>query len=125
RAWLEPQPGDGPYVTGTARRFHLVYEVGPHGIAEGGTLWFNPSPFWGWSPPQSGDPSAWGYTEVRTDAEGVRLRMRAFPKPNLLAVRVEGRALRPGERVTFVYGAGPRLAVVDRYAEREERLWFW
>jgi hypothetical protein len=125
RAWLERGESESPVVTGTARRFRLVFEVGPLGIAEGGSIWFNPSPFWGWSPPQRKDPSRYGYTEVSTDAEGVSFRTEAFSDPHLLMLRVRGRALRPGERVRLVYGAGRQLAVVDRYAERGERFWFW
>ena len=51
RAYLaEELPG--PIVVGSRQRFEIVYEAGPHGIAEGGALFLQPSPFWGWDPPQ-------------------------------------------------------------------------
>ena len=48
----------------TPDRFTIVYEVGPEGIASGGTIFLQVSPFWEWSDPQTVDPAAWGYTEV-------------------------------------------------------------
>jgi hypothetical protein len=124
RAWLEGDSPAEPIVAGTARRFRFVYEAGPLGIAEGGTLFFESSPFWGWSAPQTSDPRAPGYTEVGTDAAGVRLEPQPLDAQHLLAIHVRGRALGAGERVHIVYGAGPRLAVADRFAERDERFWF-
>ena len=51
-------------MVGSRQRFEIVYEAGPHGIAEGGTLFLLPSPFWGWDPPQLQVSVAAGYTEV-------------------------------------------------------------
>ncbi|MEO1366754.1 MAG: CehA/McbA family metallohydrolase, partial [Acidobacteriota bacterium] len=42
----------------------------------------------------------------------------------LLAVRVEGRGLRPGERLRFLFGAGTAAAAADRYAETAEHFFF-
>jgi len=39
-------------------------------------------------------------------------------------IEIAGRALDAGERIELRYGAGPRGARVDRYAERESRIWF-
>ena len=41
----------------------------------------------------------------------------------MVAFRVRGRALRAGEQVEIVYGAGPAKARVDTYAESEARIW--
>jgi hypothetical protein len=132
RAWLERDPAGaattdaaaGPIVAGSARSFRFVYETGPLGVAEGGTVVFHPSPYWGWSPPQTSVPDAPGYTETRTDAPGVRLEVQAFPGAHQLVVAIRGRALRAGERVLVHYGTGPAAARVDRFAEREQPFFF-
>ncbi len=124
RAWLESPPDDPVRATvGTGGRFPLVFEVGPHGIAEGGMIFLQVSPFWGWSTPQDIDPEAPGYTRVSTDAQGVSLVPITLDQ-QLMGIEVRGRALEPGERVRIVYGAGPRGAFADNFAERGSRFWF-
>ena len=112
----------GPIVVGSRQRFEIVYESGPHGIAEGGRLFLQPSPFWGWDPPQIRAGDAPGFTEVETDAPGVELETTASGV-DLLAATIRGRALVEGERVRIVYGAGPAGARVDRYAESRAPIW--
>lgn len=120
KAWLDPEPNE-PVVVGTAHRFEIVYEAGPLGIGEGGVVFLQPSPFWGWGPPQIEMEEAPGYTEVSTEASGVEL---GVTNPGgLLAVEIRGRSLEQGERLRFVYGAGPRGVRVDRYAESAARIW--
>ncbi len=114
---LEP-----PLPAGSRARFEIVYEAGPLGVAEGGSVFLQTSPFWGWDTPQVQWPYGPGLTEVSTEAEGVTLAAETVDQ-NLLAVRVEGRALDAGERITLVFGAGPAGATVDRFAERGERLY--
>ena len=120
RAWIEGSPGT--VSAGQPGRWSLVYEAGPEGVAVGGMVFLQVSPFWDWSTPQAEDEAQPGYTTVATDAEGVELETETLG-PQLLAVHVRGRALRSGERVRLVYGAGPRGARADRYAERGSRLW--
>lgn len=127
RAWLEPAIDEAertPVRVGEWRRFRLVYEAGPLGIAEGGAIFFQVSPFFGWSTVQTRSPDGPGYTTFSTDAAGVRLDADRADNPYLLPISIHGRALRSGERVVVVYGAGPRRAQVDRFAERDERFWF-
>ncbi|MCG8455900.1 MAG: DUF3604 domain-containing protein, partial [Holophagales bacterium] len=127
-AWIElPEPGAGgdglPEVpSGQPARFEVVYRAGPLGIAEGGVLFLQVSPFWGWSTPQVERPDAAGYTEVTTAASGVVLDA-ATADQQLLAIRIQGRGLREGEEGRILYGAGPAGAMADRYAETGERLW--
>ncbi len=121
RAFLDEELR-APVMVGSRHRFEIVYEAGPHGIAEGGTLFLLPSPFWGWDPPQIRISDAPGYTEVETDAPGVELETTA-PGDDLLAIAIRGRALAEGERVRIVYGAGPAGARVDRYAESRAPIW--
>jgi Protein of unknown function (DUF3604) len=94
----------------------LTYEAGPLGIAEGGALFLQPSPFWGWDSPRTDIADAPGAAGVSTDAEGVSLETTAFD--GLLAIHVRGRNLEPGERVHITY-----LTRADRFAERTERIW--
>lgn len=119
RAWLAS--GDG-VTAGAAGRWRIVYEAGPHGIAVGGRLFLQVSPFWGWSTPQVTDSRAPGFTEVSSRAAGVTLEAATVDQ-QLLAVTVGGRALRAGEQVVLDYGAGAAGAVADRFAERQSRFW--
>ena len=102
--------------------FELTFVTGPHGIAVGGAIYLQISPFWAWSTPQSERSGEPGFTRAVTDADGVRLRLETVDRM-LLAAHVEGRALRSGEIVRLHYGAGEAQALVDRFAERGERLW--
>ena len=124
RAWLELAEGDdGSVVAGTSRSWKLVYEAGPLGIAEGGALYFQVSPFFEWSTPQVERESASGFTGVTTSARGVRLEPRTLDQ-QLLGIPIAGRALAPGERIDLVYGAGSAGARSDPYAEEASRFWF-
>ncbi len=111
-----------PAVAGRPGTWTLAFTAGPLGIAEGGMVFLQVSPFWGWSSPQAEDPLAPGFTEVATPASGVVLEAETFGS-QLLGVRIRGRALAPGEEVRFRYGAGPAGALADRYAEGAS--WFW
>jgi hypothetical protein len=115
--------GERRIAAGHPGRWTFQYTAGPHGIAVGGMLFFQPPPFWSWSPPATDDPERAGFTTVATDAAGVTLDARAVAD-GLLAVTIGGRALASGERVTLIYGAGPGGAVADRYAERGSAFWF-
>jgi hypothetical protein len=124
RAWLEAGPEGPPRaVAGQPGRFPLVYEVGPLGIAQGGSIHLQVSPFWGWSTPQTESPEAPGYTLVVPGADDIDLEIEALDQ-QLLGMRVRGRALRAGERIRISYGAGPAGASADRFAERGSRFWF-
>lgn len=122
---VAPKAADGaprPTVrAGEHASFTIVYEAGEHGIAAGGALFLQPSPFWGWSPPQTQFSDGPGYTTAKTEAAGVTLR--PDDGPQLVAFHVEGRALAAGETVEIVYGAGPAGARVDSYAEEESPIW--
>lgn len=125
KAWLvEPNPSHGtPIVTaGSRHRFEIEYEAGALGIAEGGAVYLQTSPFWGWDSPQVDVPEAPGYTEVVTDAPGLELHAQTLGT-QLLAIVVGGRSLESGEHIRIVFGAGPLGARVDRYAEHRSHLW--
>jgi hypothetical protein len=123
RAWLEAEDGTpAAAVAGLPGRWTIVYEAGPLGIAEGGMIFLQVSPFWGWSTPQTQWPRSFGYTEVSTAAEGVELGAQTLGE-QLLGIAVGGRALERGERVRIVYGAGEEGAVADRFAEHRSHFW--
>ncbi len=115
RAFYDP---GSPTVARAGERIllALTYEAGPLGIAEGGALFLEPSPFWGWDSPQTDMEGAPGETEVETEAQGVSLETTTLD--GLLAIHVRGRNLAPGEKVRIKY-----LTRADRFAEREERVW--
>jgi hypothetical protein len=116
-AWDGEPP---PLGAGELARFPLVYEAGPLGIAEGGWLFLQVPPQWGWSAPQTHDPRAPGFTEIASDAEGVQLEPRELGEE--LGIRVAGRSLAAGETLRITYGAGEIGARVDRFAERGSRF---
>ncbi len=131
RAWLRAPTATGAtgategraqVAAGSAQRFSIVFEVGPHGIAVGGAVFLQPSPFWYWDTPQVTYPEGPGFTVVRSDAVGVVLEPETLG-PQLLMIRVAGRALAEGERLQIEFGAGPAGARVDRYAEQSSRIW--
>jgi hypothetical protein len=123
RAWIETdEAGPVEVEAGSRARFEVVFEAGPLGVAEGGTVFLQPSPFWGWSTPQVTDPDRPGYTTVATSATGVALSPQTIDR-QLLAITIGGRRLEAGERVEMVYGAGAAGAGVDRHAEDGSRIW--
>ena len=127
-AWFDPGPR-ARVVAQTAARLVIVYEVGPQGIAPGGSMLLETKKWWFWSPAQSADPEASGYVTAETNARGVELSLRDVPPTGIIiesggvAIDVGGRSMRPGERVRITYGAGPALAKVDMFAERGDRMW--
>ncbi len=123
RAWLEFAPGEEPRVRiRERRRWTIVYEAGPFGIAAGGFVRLTVSPFWGWSPPQAERDDDFGFTTAETEAEGVELEASTVPD-FWVDFLIGGRPLRPGERIHIVYGAGEALSVADQFAESDSRLW--
>jgi hypothetical protein len=122
RAWLD-QGDDPPHATvGRPGRFTVVYEVGPLGIATEGVIFFQVSPFWGWSTPQVEIPEAPGFTTVTPSSDTIELSAETLDQ-QLLGIRISGRPLVAGDRVRIVYGAGPTGAMPDRYAEKNSRFW--
>jgi hypothetical protein len=125
RAWLVGEDSAVavvPVVAGGLGRFEIIFEAGPLGIVEGGMIFLQVSPFWGWSTPQVRVPDGLGYTKVESAAEGIRFESETLDQ-QLLGIRIVGRELRAGERVRILYGAGRALARVDRFAEGDARLW--
>ena len=122
KAWLERPEEGKTAVAGRSGRWTIVYEAGPLGVAEGGLIFLQVSPFWGWSAPQTDYPHFPGFVRASTEVEDVDLVIE-IPDRHLMAVRITGRALREGERVEIVYGAGDAGDIADRFAERDSPFW--
>jgi hypothetical protein len=123
RTWLVRDEGQKPYaVSATPDRFKIIYEVGPLGIATGGVIHFQVSPFWHWSTPQTVDPDALGYTTVTASDPEIALIADTIDE-QLLGILVEGRPLVEGDRIEIVYGAGLAGAMPDQWAERRSPFW--
>jgi hypothetical protein len=123
RARLERAPDAPATRRGSRDSFRLVYEVGPLGIATGGAVHLQVSPFWGWSTPQVEAPDAPGYTEIRALPGDIAFRAETLDE-QLLAIEITGRPLVAGDRLEIVYGAGPAGAETDLYSEARSRFWF-
>jgi hypothetical protein len=121
RAWLDSAKPEHPAVSEPGR-YRIGFEVGPLGIATGGVVTLQVSPFWGWSTPQVEESDAPGYTLVSCDAAEVLLDAQTLGE-QLLGIENTGRPLAPGERITIDYGAGPAGASADRFAESGSRFW--
>ena len=125
RVWIEGGSGSAA-LAGTVSRagtWSFVFETGPEGIADGGWLFFQAPPFWGWSSPQAVEPGLPGFTVVSTEVEGIELETQAFEN-ELFGIKILGRALSSGDQIRIVYGAGERGAVADRFAEHRSEFFF-
>ena len=111
------EPGDdGSVVAGGTRRWTLRYEAGPLGVAEGGTVFFQAPPFWGWSHAAGAGPRG-ARLHHGGGAGGQACSWTSFTADvSLLAIGITGRALAEGETLPLVYGAGPAGARADRFA---------
>ncbi|MCI0548206.1 MAG: CehA/McbA family metallohydrolase, partial [Candidatus Rokubacteria bacterium] len=111
-----------PVRAGSFGTFTIRYRAGPAGIAPGGSLVLQVSPFWGWSDPQPFEPGLPGFTTVETTAPGTRLA----PEPcgsGCLRIGIEEVALPARGEITVRYGGeGAGAAQVDRFAESEEEF---
>ena len=121
RAWLAAGP-EQVEASGLGT-WTLIYEAGPLGIDEGGVVFLQVSPFWGWSSPQTRRADAPGFTTVTTDASGIELEPLTIDQ-GLLAITLRGRAMVEGERIEVAYGTGSVGAMADRYAEGASPFWF-
>ncbi|MEN8185229.1 MAG: hypothetical protein ABFS46_22120, partial [Myxococcota bacterium] len=115
------EPADA-VPAGSFGAWRIRFVAGPEGIAPGGSLVLQVSPFWGWSDPQPFDDRYPGFTRVETDAPGTRLVADPCGQ-SCLRVGVEGEPLPGGGEILVHYGgAGPAEARVDRFAEDAEEF---
>ena len=130
RAWLEQAEPAKPRVSSPGR-FTIVYEAGPLGIADGGMIFLQVSPFWGWSTPQTFEPR--GARLHHGQSRGRRRRARGGDARSA-APRHPGRGPAARRRRTRAHrlrgGPGRRdrrllrreaLALLDRRGRRRRR----
>jgi uncharacterized protein DUF3604 len=119
RAWLEQ---GGAVEAGASGSWTIAYEAGPLGIAKGGSIYLQVSPFWGWGTPQVERSDEPNFTRVETDAAGVECSAATLDR-QLLGIELRGRGLASGERVRIHYGEPPLGARADAFAEQGSRFW--
>ncbi len=105
----------GPFAAGERADFEIEFTVGEDGIAPGGFILLQISPWWGWSPPHLGDPEIPGAVRVRGNFPQPELEVEILPL-NRVLVFSPGRTIPGGSRIVFDY----LNAAVDRFAEEEE-----
>jgi hypothetical protein len=102
----------------SVQRIEFSFEVGEHGIDDGGLIFVMPEPFWTWTEAQVTDSNAPGYTTATPRGAGVEL----VPGSHGAEFLVEGRALEAGERIDIVVGAGRLGTRVDEFAEQGSEI---
>lgn len=112
-----------PAIAGGRGGWRLIYTAGELGVAVGGRVDLQVSPFWGWSTPQVEFEAEAGFTRVTGPGAGLECEASTSDAQRL-AIVIRGRALAAGERLAIDYGAGPAAARVDDFAERRSRFWF-
>jgi hypothetical protein len=105
----------GPLPVSSRGDFEITFTVGEAGVAAGGFVMLQVSPWWGWSQAQTVYPDRPGYTAVKTSFSDPSLKVSTLPL-NRIVVFSRERAFAPGDKITFEYGN----AQVDRFAESAE-----
>lgn len=98
-----------PVVAGSTGQWTLTLTVGSYGIDEGGTIKLAHRFASDWESPQFTDPTAPGFTTVRTDGDAklrVRFDSKGHTRPwmKALVMDVYDGSLEPGDTVTVVLG---------------------
>lgn len=106
---IEPE---GPIIAGRMGKWRIIYEVGPHGIYQGGGLRFTPPN--GFTTPQFEDVTATGYCKFRCSNENVSLVPSLIEPvlgytflPASLDLIVQGSSLVEGDSIEIEYGWTP------------------
>ena len=100
-----------PAVAGSVGTWTLTYQVGAHGIDDGGAFRVTIHTTSDWSSPQFEDPAAPDYAAVTVETtHGARLEARFDPdlgvRPwkKIVQLRVRDAALWPGDTITITFG---------------------
>jgi hypothetical protein len=123
-ATVEPA---GPVSALSWGTWTITYVAGQTGIATGGGIVFQVSPFWEWSNPQNMEPDYHGYTTITSNNKDAKFDIQLSNFHHIIIRLAEGE-LAGSDTVRIIYGdtgngKHPRgAAVADRYAEREEEF---
>lgn len=96
------------------------YEAAEGGIASGGGVDFQVSPYWDWSSPQLEDAKAAGFTTFSVEAGHARIRASRGRGLGHIVFHLEEGRLAPGERLVVRYAN----ARADSYAEKRQEFVF-
>ena len=121
RATIDPA---GDVVAGSYGTWRLSYEAGSKGISVGGRIRVYTDSDSDWGTPQFIDPAAAEYMTLEAP-EGVRFDLQTTGVKSLL-LSIDGRELRPGERVTFIYGdrsGGGPGSRAQTFLEQKRYFW--
>ena len=105
----------GPVEILSRRTWTITWTAVDPGVAPGGFVILQVSPWWGWSTAQSKNDNLPGYVDVATVPPDRPIEVETLGL-NRIAVRAGDGGLRPGDELRFVY----HNAVADKFAEREE-----
>lgn len=98
-AWIEPA---NEVVAGSYGTWRLTYEAGTSGLATGGRIRIRTDSDTDWGVPQFQEPAAADYMTVTTpDTVHASIQVGG---PKSLVLRIHGRKLEPGERITLTLG---------------------
>ncbi len=103
---------EGPIIVGRMGKWRVTYEIGPHGIGQGGGIRFTPPN--GFTTPQFEDVTAPGYCKFRCSNANAFL-IPSMIKPMLgytflpasLDLKVQGASLAEGDLIEINYGWTP------------------
>lgn len=117
RAIIKPK---GPFLASSEVDFEITFTIGEAGIAAGGFVILQISPWWGWSQPQNINPRGDGFTTVTPSFHDSSFQVKILSMHRIL-VFSRKRSMNHGETITFKYSK----ANVDMYAEAEELFMFF
>ena len=112
---------------GTSHTWKITYIASEKGIATGGGIVFQISPFWGWTPPQNRSPQQPGFVNIICSNNKIKPDIEVNSKNRYVLVRLNDQPLKGGEQVTLVYGDtqgkfNNAKSRSDIYAENDERF---
>jgi len=110
----------GPFPAGSQVDFEITFTVGEAGIAPGGFVILQISPWWGWSQPQNKNPNYEAFTTVTPSFADPSFQVEILSM-NRVLVFSRQRHLKQNETITFKY----QNAYVDRFAETGELFMFF
>lgn len=105
----------GPFPVGSRQNFEIDFTVGEAGIAPGGFIMLQISPWWGWSDPQSDHPDRPGFVEIAPSFSEPDLKLKIYPLKRVVVFSTT-KSIPAGSRIKFIC----RNFRIDRFAEGEE-----
>jgi len=114
----------GKFLAGSRGTWKIAYTTDKNGIAAGGGIVLQISPWWGWTPPQARSPSRPGYVTAEVTKGNAGVEVIETSVPWAVVIKVKEVSLKGGDTITITYGdtgGGKHPAAssrIDRYSER-------